>query len=84
MTGMDAALQGLAHACGRAWEVWTLAPDWLRYGALALIAVYVLWLVLFFTQRRIHSPTRRAYTLQTAGWSVHARPSWKRRTDRHW
>ena len=38
---MDAALQGLAHACGRAWEVWTLAPDWLRYGALALIAADV-------------------------------------------
>ena len=58
---MDAALQGLAHAWGRAWEVWTLAPDWLRYGALLLLVVYVLWLVLFFTQRRIlyfTDPTR--------------------------
>lgn len=58
---MDAALQGLAQACGRAWEVWTLAPDWLRYGALVLITVYALWLILFLAQRRMlyfTDPTR--------------------------
>lgn len=58
---MDAALEGLAQACGRAWEVWTLAPDWLRYGALVLLAVYGVWLILFVSQRRMlyfTDPTR--------------------------
>ncbi len=58
---MDAAIMALADAVGAAWTIWTQAPDWLRYGVVALLAIYALWLVLYFTQRRIlyfTDPTR--------------------------
>ncbi|WP_440958789.1 alpha/beta hydrolase [Oceanicaulis sp. LC35] len=49
------------HWSEAAWRVWQDTPEPVRYAILALIGVYVLWLVLFFTQRRIlyfTDPTR--------------------------
>ena len=56
-TGMDRAA-----SWGEAvWRVWEDAPEPVRYGALCIIAIYAIWLVLFFIQRRIlyfTDPTR--------------------------
>ena len=59
--GMETGMDRVSGWIETAWRVWQDAPELMRYGALFLIGVYCLWLVLFFTQRRIlyfTDPTR--------------------------
>ena len=59
--GMQAGMDRAASWGEAVWRVWEDAPEPVRYGALCLIAIYAIWLVLFFTQRRIlyfTDPTR--------------------------
>ncbi|MBC39117.1 MAG: alpha/beta hydrolase [Oceanicaulis sp.] len=59
--GMQAGMDRAASWGEAVWRVWEDAPEPVRYGALCIIAIYAIWLVLFFTQRRIlyfTDPTR--------------------------
>jgi len=59
--GMETGMDRFARWSDAAWRVWQDAPEFVRFGALILLATYGVWLVLFFTQRRIlyfTDPTR--------------------------
>jgi pimeloyl-ACP methyl ester carboxylesterase len=59
--GMETGMDRVLRWSETAWHVWQDAPGPVRYALLALIGVYGLWLILFFTQRRIlyfTDPTR--------------------------
>ena len=46
--GMESGMDRVSGWIETAWRVWQDAPELLRYAVLFLLAVYGVWLVLFF------------------------------------